>query len=104
VVVDGVSKGALTSYTFYSVQADHTISVTFVIDVYTITAAADAGGSIDPSGTTTVSKGDSQTYTITPEPGRTVRSVIVDGANRGAITTFTFTNVTTNHTINAYFK
>ncbi len=104
VLVDGVSVGARTSYTFYSIQVDHTISASFTLDVYTITAAADMNGSITPSGTLTVNKGASQTYTITPAAGRQVRSVIVDGANRGAITSFTFTNITANRTINAYFK
>jgi predicted ester cyclase len=104
VLVDGVSVGARTSYTFNSVTSNHTISVSFTLDVYTITVAADVNGSITPSGTITVNKGGSQTFTITPNAGFTVRSVIVDGANRGAITTFTFTNITANHTINAYFK
>jgi hypothetical protein len=104
VLVDGVSVGARTSYTFYNVQGDHTISASFTLDVYTITAAADVNGSITPSGTITVNKGASQTYTITPAAGHQVRSVIVNGANKGAVTNFTFTNITANHTINAYFK
>jgi alpha-tubulin suppressor-like RCC1 family protein len=104
VLVDGVSVGALTSYTFYSVQTTHTISATFTLNVYTITSAADVNGSITPSGVTTVNKGASQTFTITPDAGHQVRSVIVDGANRGAISSFTFTNVLANHTVNAYFK
>ncbi len=104
VLVDGVSVGARTSYTFNTVTSDHTISASFTLDVYTITATADVNGSITPSGTLTVNKGGSQTFTITPDAGHTVRSVIVDGANRGALTTFTFTNVTANHTINVYFK
>jgi hypothetical protein len=103
-LVDGASVGAKTSYTFNSVTSDHTISVTFTLDVYTITAAADVNGTITPSGTLTFNKGASQTFTIAPNPGFTVRSLIVDGANRGALTTFTFTNITANHTINAYFK
>jgi hypothetical protein len=104
VLVDGVSVGARTSYTFYSVQTDHTISASFTLDVYTITATADVNGSITPSGTVTVNKGGSQTFTIIPGTGYQVSNVIVDGAARGAITTYTFTNVTANHTINAYFK
>jgi ABC-type transporter MlaC component len=104
VLVDGVSVGARTSYTFSNVQGDHTISVSFTLNVYTITSAADVNGSITPSGTLTANRGASQTYTITPNTGRQVRSVIVDGANRGAITSFTFTNITANHTINAYFR
>jgi hypothetical protein len=73
-------------------------------DVYTITAAADVNGNITPAGPVTVNKGDSLTFTVTPEAGYAVFSVIVDGANKGAVSTYTFTNVTTNHTINAYFQ
>ena len=104
VQVDGASVGAPTSYTFSNIQGNHTISASFTLNVYTITSAADVNGGITPSGTLTVNKGASQTYTITPDPGHLVRSVIVDGANRGAITSFTFTNIIANHTINAYFK
>jgi hypothetical protein len=104
VLVDGASVGARTSYTFTNVAGPHTISVSFTLDVYTITSAADVNGSITPVGTITVNKGASQTFIITPDAGYQVRSVIVDGANRGAITNYTFTNITANHTINAYFK
>jgi hypothetical protein len=118
VQVDSSSLGAPTSYTFYNVQANHTISVTFVLNVYTINITAATGGSITVTGSsippTTVNGGDSSTITvnpgasitltINPDAGFTVRSVIVDGANRGALTTFTFTNITANHNINAYFK
>jgi hypothetical protein len=104
VQVDGVSVGARTSYTFYNVQGGHTINASFTLNVYIITAAADVNGSITPSGTITVNKGASQTYTITPAAGHQVRSVIVDGANKGAVTSFTFTNITASHTINVYFK
>jgi hypothetical protein len=104
VLVDGLSVGAVTTYTFYSVQAPHTISVAFTPDVYTITAAADVNGNITPSGQVTVNEGDTITFTITPDPGYVVQSVIVDGVQKGPVTTFTFDNVTANHTINAYFR
>ena len=104
VQVDGASVGAPTTYTFTNVQGSHTISVSFTLNVYTITAVADVNGSISPAGTITVNKGASQTFTITPDNGHTVRSVIVDGVNWGVKTSFTFTNVIANHTINAYFK
>jgi hypothetical protein len=104
-LVDGVSQGALlTSYTFYDVQAGHTISATFTPDIYTITAVADANGSIIPAGAITVNKGGGQTFLITPSAGYQVQNVIVDGANKGSVTSYAFDNVTANHTINAYFK
>ncbi len=104
VLVDGVSIGATTSYTFWTVAANHTISASFTLDVYTITAAADVNGSITPSGTITVNGGANQTFTITPNAGYQVLNVLVDGASAGAVTSYTFSNVKANHTINAYFK
>ncbi len=104
VLVDGTSVGARTSYTFYNVTAVHTISVSSTLDVYTITATANTGGSISPSGTITLNPGATQTFTITPDPGHAILSVFVDGANWGAKTSFTFTNIRANHTISAYFK
>jgi len=66
VLVDGVSVGAVTSYTFTNVQANHTISATFAINTFTITASAGANGSISPSGAVSVNCGANQAFTITP--------------------------------------
>ena len=63
--------GAVTSYTFTNVTADHTIAASFAIDTYTITASAGANGSISPSGAMTVNYGANQTFTITPAPATT---------------------------------
>ncbi len=103
VLVDGASVGAVTSYTFTNVQANHTISASFAINTYTLTASAGAGGTIAPNGVTTVNYGGSQGYTITPSTGYHVVSVVVDGSSVGAVTSYTFTNVTANHTISATF-
>jgi hypothetical protein len=104
VLVDGASVGAVTSYAFFDIQENHTINATFTPDVYTITATADVNGNITPAGPITVNRGDDLMLTITPDEGHAVFSVIVDGANMGAVSTYTFTNVTANHTINAYFQ
>ncbi len=103
VLVDGASVGAVTSYAFSNVTANHTIAATFVIDPYTITASAGANGSISPSGAVTVNYGAAKTFTITPNTGYNVSSVLVDGASVGAVTSYAFSNVTANHTISATF-
>jgi hypothetical protein len=103
VVVDGVSYGARSSWFFSKVTANHTITVSFTPDVYTITATVVNSGTITPAGVTTVNKGDNLTYTITPGPGYKILNVWVDGSSKGAITTYSFTNVTANHMIKAYF-
>ncbi|MBJ6751615.1 malectin [Geomonas anaerohicana] len=103
VTVDGVTKGAVTSYTFSNVTANHTISASFTLNSYSITASAGTGGSITPSGTATVAANGSQSYTITPATGYKIAAVTVDGASVGAVGSYTFNLVSANHTIAASF-
>ena len=70
---------------------------------YSITASARAGGSISPSGTTMLVKGDSKTFSITPSSGYKISGVKVDGASVGAVSFYTFSNITSGHTISAEF-
>src|SRR5204863_167787 len=93
VLVDGVSVGAVTSYTFTNVHATHTIAASFAIDTYTITASAGANGSIAPNGAVSVNAGDNQSFTITPDTDYHVADVLVDGVSVGAVASYTFTNV-----------
>jgi len=71
---------------------------------YTITASAGTGGTISPSGAVTVTKGTNRTFTITPNSGYSISGVTVDGSSVGTVGTYTFSNVTANHTISASFK
>lgn len=104
VTVDGSSVGAVTGYTFTNVTANHTIAASFAANsTFTITASAGANGSISPSGAVVVSSGANQGFTITPNSGFHVSDVTVDGSSVGAVTSYTFTNVTANHTIAASF-
>jgi len=103
VLVDGSSVGAVSTYTFENVTAVHTISATFVINNYNITATAGENGSISPSGETTVAHTGSQTFTISPAEGYHVADVLIDGSSVGAVSTYEFANVTANHTISATF-
>lgn len=104
VKVDGVSKGTIGTYTFDNVTATHTIEATFAINTYTITASSDSNGAISPAGAITVNHGEDKAFTITPNDGYHVVDVLVDGASVGAVTEYTFTNITANgHTISATF-
>jgi hypothetical protein len=47
VIVDTLSVGNPSSYTFFTVIADHTIAATFTLQTFTINATAGTGGSID---------------------------------------------------------
>ena len=71
--------------------------------IHTITATAGEGGKIDPSGTVQINDGKSKTFTITPDAGRFISDVKVDGTSVGTPTTYTFSKVTENHTIEVTF-
>ena len=110
VTVDGASVGAVSSYSFSNVAANHTINASFAANSagYTITASAGAGGTISASGAVAASAGTSPTFTVTPNAGYYVVSVVVDGTTvvsnipSGGYS-YTFSNVSANHTISATF-
>ena len=103
VLVDGKSVGAVATYTFSNVIADHKIETTIAIDTYSIDATANNGGTIAPLGTTSANHGSDQVFTITPSEGYHIADVLVDGKSVGAITTYTFSNTITNHKIETTF-
>ena len=94
--VDGVSQGAIASYTFSNVTANHTIEATFKVATFVITPTAGAHGTITPGTPQTVNYGASAAFTITPNTGYVIDNVVVNGVSQGAITSYTFNNVTAN--------
>jgi len=106
VVVDGVSQGPVSSYTFSGVDANHSISASFVPEgttLYTITATAGEGGSIAPAGSVTVEEGGSQAFAITANQNYRIGSVLVDETDIGPVSSHTFSGVAANHSIHVSF-
>jgi len=75
---------------------------TYYNEFFSITVNSGAGGTISPSSANVI-YGGSQTFTITPDTGHSIAVVSVDGAGQGAITSYTFSNVSANHAISASF-
>lgn len=69
---------------------------------YAITVTQNTNGTITP-GTTSVTSGANQAFIITPSAGYQVANVSIDGVNKGAISTYTFTNVGSDHSITTTF-
>ncbi len=78
--VDGSSVAVASSYTFSNVQAAHAISANFAINTYTITVTQTTNGVINPS-TSTVNYGDTPSFTITPNPGYHIATIIANDAS-----------------------
>lgn len=71
--------------------------------VHTITSSAGEGGSIEPSGKIQISDGMDKTFIIKPNSGYTIANVIVDNKSVGAKSSYTFENISEDHTIEAVF-
>ncbi len=71
---------------------------------FTITSSAGTGGTISPLGAVTVNQGSDRTFSITPNSGYQISGINVDGSSVGTSSPYTFTNVTSDHTIAASFS
>jgi len=106
VKVDGASAGAVSSFTFEKTTAPHTIQASFkqAPTTVAVTASAGIGGSITPSGAVSAEVGTSLNFSIAADANYQISDVKVDGASKGAVSSFTFTALAQNHTIAATFK
>ena len=66
---------------------------------YQIDPSADSNSVINPSSTTWVNAGSSQTFTYSANNGYSVNFVLVDGSSVPITSSYTFNNVQANHTI-----
>ncbi|MBE0655679.1 MAG: T9SS type A sorting domain-containing protein, partial [Bacteroidales bacterium] len=86
------------------ISTGHTITVIFKILSYEIATSVTGNGSISPEGPVFAEYGSDQTFTITPDAGYQVTSVIIDDNPAGQISSYTFSNVTGDHSILAVFE
>ena len=103
ILVDGVKVDSISSYTFFNIDTSHIITGYFSIDKFTILSTATYNGWIDPSGNVAVDYGSDQSFTFGHKPYAIFDSLFVDGAYVDSILSYTFYNVTENHTIHAKF-
>ena len=104
VFVDDVSHDILPYYRFNNLSNDHTIRVIFSVCNYSIIATPGLNGYIDPAGLIELKKGEKQIFVIKPDNGYQVEDVIIDGESKGILSTYTFENISTDHTIAAKFE
>ena len=74
------------------------------VTMHTIAASAGTNGTISPNGSVQVEDGKDQTFTITAASGYEIEKVLVDGVSVGAVSSYTFSAVTAEHTISVTFK
>ena len=67
-------------------------------------SAGPAGGSVSPGGNQKVAEGGSVSFTITPKDGYEVATLVIDGTTVLPLTSYSFMNVDSNHTLYVTFR
>jgi hypothetical protein len=91
------------TYPFHS-DANVNLNIRAEGVMYTIAASAGTGGTISPEGDVDVLEGDDKTFTITPYDCYVISEVYVDDDPVGAVPSYTFYDITDDHTIEAQFE
>ena len=71
---------------------------------YAISSTSEENGSITPAGELVVKEFSDKFFNIIPDHGYIIDDVIVDGISVGGVVSYSFTDITENHSIKALFK
>ena len=109
-LVDGISKGSVIEYRVDNITGN--ISIVAMIDKivdpgeeYTIDIVSGEGGTTDPNGSVTVSKGEDLTIKFVPNNGYRLSKLIIDGSEIAVSgDSYTIRNITKNMSVQAFFE
>ena len=108
-LVDGANQPShisLGTYTFEDLEGNHTIEAIYELSTFSIAVRTVGSGAITPSVTQRYSYGSDQTFTFAPTSGGSISKAYIDGVNNLTALSageYTFTNITTAHTIRIEF-
>lgn len=108
-IINNQVVGNGKTLTIDKIDKDYSITVLFKQDsvqvtTYTIGASTDSSnGTVTPAGNTNIPEGKTLTISIVPNKNYRVSDVKIDGKSVGAISTYTFYDVRSNHTLVASF-
>ena len=71
---------------------------------FTVSASSNGGGALSCEEQNTVLEGDGLTVIFTPDEGKEIKDVLVDGVSKGARGAYVFSNVQENHTLQVVFS
>jgi len=86
-----------------AMMADKTVTASFSLKTYTIHVNSPVNGVIYPSGTIRATHGEKRRFQVIPLPGYRVSEVLVDKVSVGAVNSYIFSNITTDHVVEAIF-
>ena len=105
VIVDGEALEPNSSYTFYNITSNHTVSVEFEKIFHTIQVLCGENGTANLPEINTLEHRSNLMCRFTPNEGYRLKDILVDGDSVGGdSTSYYFGNISTDHTIEAVFE
>jgi hypothetical protein len=104
VIINGTSFGSIDFYNFTNVYSNQTIEVLFTKKTFNIEITANSNGTTMPSKSDILEYGDNKIMIFSPASGFHISDVLVDNSSMGPLHEFTFYNITSNHTVEAFFE
>jgi hypothetical protein len=105
VLIDGSPAQMIQqSVTLYNVQKTYDIQAFFKKVNFTIESMSGQHGVIDPEGSIVVEKNDQKVFHILPESGFEIEQLLIDGIAVQPAHSYTFADMTSNHSIAAKFQ
>jgi hypothetical protein len=98
-----ISYGDYSNWSLKLARQENLSPLPITIPTLSIHAAANPGGTVNPSGIVESSCGTTTNFTIFPDPGHHIDNVTIDGEALGVITEYSFSDICGNHTISASF-
>lgn len=95
----GTQRATQFGYSLYEFEVYNTANT----PKFAIASSSTSGGTVTPSGNTSVYQGGTQAYTFTPAAGLAVTRVDIDGQSIGLASSYTFDNVQGPHSINVTY-
>ena len=96
------SDGGAATHSINTGANSRTYIATYVPCI--LTASAGTGGTITPSGAVVITTDINQSFNIAPNAAFILSDLLVDGVTVGRANSYTFNNITSNHTIAASFN
>ncbi len=104
----GYSDSGLHTIIFFSSDGElldkQPVTITVLDKKYTIISLPTVNGAIIPADTAIIEPESDTVYSIVPNSGYHIDSVLVDGINAGLDSVYTFSKVLANHSIQAFFS
>lgn len=96
--------GSITNVTVQPAVNDIDIEVYFVVKTYNLQVNVTGSGVANLPTNIVKNHGESVEYIFTPSTGYEIQKVIIDGKDKGAINSYLFENINSDHVINVIFS